>query len=86
MLAIHTKFLGPTDSRGARVKAYTADGRSLTVGYGYENDALTDHFKAAQAFAAKHFKHAPSTDRMVYGDSADGRGYVFCFPQSTVGA
>ena len=79
------RLLGPTDTRGARIKAYT-DGRSVTVDYPHELNSEQAHFAAARAFAAKHFKHAPPTDRMVYGNSADGRGYVFCFPQSTIEA
>lgn len=84
MRAIHTKFLGPTDTRGARVKAYSSDGRSVTVSFDSGLGEVERHFAAARAFAEKHFAYAPDTDRMVYGDSADGRGYVFCFPQSTV--
>lgn len=82
MIAIHTKYLGPSNVRGARIKAYNGD-RSITISYPYELNGEHAHFAAAQEFARK-FELSPSTDRMVYGDSADGRGYVFCFPQSIV--
>lgn len=84
MRAIHTKYLGPSNTRGARIKAYLSDGRSVTISYPHELDSEQAHLRAAQACAAKHFTHAPATDAMVSGDSADGRGYVFCFPQSLV--
>ncbi len=84
MIAIHTKYLGPTNSRGGRIKAYTADGRSATISYPHELDGERAHFKAARAFMERHFSYYSRADRMVYGDSADGRGYVFCFPQSLV--
>ena len=83
MIAIHTKYLGPSNTRGARVKAYAADGRSCTIGWGYDTDSLQSHFAAVQEFARK-FELSPSVSEMAYGDSADGRGYVFCFPQSIV--
>ena len=83
MIAIHTKYLGPSNVRGARIKAYNGD-RSVTISYPSELNGEHAHFAAARAFAEKHLTFAPSNDRMVYGDSADGRGYVFCFPQSIV--
>lgn len=33
--AILTKFLGPTDTKGSRIKAYMPDGSSVTVAYPY---------------------------------------------------
>lgn len=85
MLAIHTKFIGPSNTRGARIKAYTSDGRSVTIGYAHALSSLDAHHLAAVSFGKKHFKYAPVMDRMCYGDSADGKGYVFCFPQSVTG-
>jgi hypothetical protein len=84
MIAIHTKFISPTDKRGSRIKAYTADGRSVTIPLDHALDDMRRHFQAAEAFIAKHMKHAPDTANMVYGDSADGKGYVFCFGESRV--
>ena len=84
MISIHTRFLGPTNARGARVKAYTPDGRSAIVAYRHELPSSQAHFTAARAFMEKHFDYYSRANTMVYGDSADGRGYVFCFPQSIV--
>lgn len=86
MQAIHTKYIGPSNTRGARVKAYTSDGRSVTIGYDHALNTEQAHFKAAQAFADKHLQYAPDTTRMAYGGSADGKGYCFCFLQSVIEA
>ena len=32
-IAIQTKFLGATNHRGARVKAFTSNGQALTISY-----------------------------------------------------
>ena len=86
MQAIHTKYISPSNTRGARIKAYTSDGRSVTVSYDHALDSEKAHFQAAQAFAEKHFKYAPDTKRMAFGGSADGKGYCFCFLQSVIEA
>lgn len=86
MIAIHTKYIGPSNTRGARIKAYASDGRSVTVGYDHALDSDKAHFQAARAFADKHLKYTPDMSRMAYGDSADGKGYCFCFLQSVIEA
>ena len=55
MIAIHTKFIYPTNARGARVKALI---RKHNLDWNIEN--------------------------MRYGDSADNRGFSFCFDDSKV--
>lgn len=86
MQAIHTKFIPASNTRGSRVKAYTYDGRSVTISYDHALDNEQAHFKAARAFASKHMTHAPDTSKMCYGSSADGKGYTFCFTMSTIEA
>lgn len=88
MLAIHTKYIGATDTRGARIKAFT-------WGYGYNrgvtasvpiDHSLNDvemHFEAVKALVEK-YKLGWNLEGMRYGDSADGKGYVFCFDASRV--
>jgi len=51
MQAIVTKFLSPTNTRGARIKATAAAG-SVTVSYDYEGDDAA-HMKACLALVAK---------------------------------
>ncbi len=50
--AIYTKFLGPTNSRGSRVKAF-ADAGSVTVSWNHALNATENHRAAAMALAAK---------------------------------
>lgn len=83
MIAIHTKFIGASNTKGDRVKAFTRSGFSVTISYPYELSFELCHFKAVKALVAKHSLEWDLTD-MRYGDSADGRGYVFCFDNSKV--
>jgi hypothetical protein len=84
MIAIHTKYLSPTNSRGARIKAYTSDGRSVTIGYNYALDGVAVHHLAVIKFIQEHLRFVESNSPMCYGDSADGRGFSFCFEASKV--
>lgn len=84
MIAIHTKFIGPSDTRGARVKAYTNSGMSATISYPYDKSFEMAHFEAVKALIEKYKLDSWDTKDMRYGDSADGRGYVFCFAASVV--
>ena len=90
MIAIHTKFIAPTNSRGARIKAYTASwgdikGFTATIPYPYELSGEMCHFKAVKALVEKN-KLDWDLENMRYGDSADGRGFSFCFDYSKVNA
>ena len=67
MQAIITKWIGPTNTRGDRIKATAAAG-SVTVPYKGGEDTLNAHRVAAVAFCAKFgwdFDH-------VSGDLPDG--------------
>jgi hypothetical protein len=85
MIAIHTKYIGPTNTKGSRIKAYTSTGFTATVPYDYITNHEKAHFEAVKALVAKH-KLDWDISKMCYGDSADGKGYVFCFADSIVGA
>ena len=52
MQAIQTRYLKPTDTKGARIKAWAAAG-SVTIGYPHELSGQACHRKAAEALAAK---------------------------------
>jgi hypothetical protein len=70
--AISTRYLGPTNHRGARIKV-TAEAGALTVSWDHSLNVDENHAKAAKAFA----------DRWDWGGvwigspSPDGKGYVF---------
>ena len=85
MIAIQTKFIGASNTKGDRIKAYTRSGFSVTIPYPHELSFELCHFEAVKALVAKHNLEWDLTD-MRYGDSADGRGYVFCFDNSKVTA
>jgi len=92
MQAIHTKFIPATSYKPARIKAYThtPDGMekfSVTISRDgpVSRSDVQRHFDAAKAFADKYFIYGkPLDENCVYGSSADGKGYCFCFPESTV--
>lgn len=52
MQAILTKYLGPTNSRGARIKATCAAG-SITISYPYDLSGQAVHRKAAESLVSK---------------------------------
>jgi hypothetical protein len=88
MIAIHTKYISPTNTRGSRIKAYTANwgsskGFSTTIPYDYSLSDVNLHFKAVKSLVEKHGLDW-NLDDMRYGDSADGRGFSFCFNCSRV--
>lgn len=87
MQAIHTKYIPATDNRAAKIKAYNSNvPRGVMVSIDYDLDDVGRHFAAAQAFITANMQYVPEHSVMTYGGSADGKGYCFCFTQSTIGA
>jgi hypothetical protein len=54
MEAIKTRFLGATDTKGARIKASCSKG-SLTIPYPYETDSHNGHQQAARLLLSRDF-------------------------------
>ena len=84
--AIETKFLGATNYRGERVKAFIPDwvvngeehGFTETTQYDYALSAFENHQKVAQTLADKFFNHYVKTDEpitLVAGGIK--RGYIW---------
>ena len=71
--AIRTKYIGPTNHRGARIKAYSWAG-SVTVDYDYSLNEEERHAKAALALIEK-FEWESKT--LVSGGSDCANGYFF---------
>lgn len=46
--AIETKYLGPTNTKGTRIKA-TCNAKSIIISWDYSLDPEENHLKAAQA-------------------------------------
>lgn len=70
--AIHTKYIGPTNHKGARVKAYGQAG-AVTVGWDHALDTQGNHNRAVVAFL-ESFKWGGT---WVNGGSADDVGFVY---------
>jgi hypothetical protein len=69
MQAITTKYLGPTNHKGARIKA-TCQAGSVTIGFPYADD---DHAHACAALLAK----LGWTGHWVSGGLPDGTGNAY---------
>ncbi len=76
MQAIQTRYIGPTNTRGSRIKAYSeAFPRGVTVPFDYSLSTEARHDAAARAFIVSKGWHGA----WVRGGSPDGRGYVYVF-------
>lgn len=67
-----TKYIGPTNTRGSRVKATSAGGASVTLPWDCALNPWDNHLAAARALAVK--LDMPGD---YIGASLDGGGYVF---------
>lgn len=81
MIAIQTKYISPSNSRGARIKAWTCTGFSATISYPHEYSHEVCHFQAVKELVKKHKLNWDLSD-MRYGGTESG--YVFCFEHSIV--
>ena len=53
MTAIITKYLGPTDCRGARISASDSDGARITIHYDSSRDTEDAHWEACVVLCLK---------------------------------
>ena len=81
MKAIYTKYIGPTNTKGARIKAYTLDGHTVSIPYPYYLSHEAVHYEAVKALVLRH-KLDWNISEMRFGDAPSG--YVFCFADSVV--
>ena len=82
MIAIQTKYICPTNTRGSRIKAFTKYGFSVTIPYDHSLNNEKVHFKAVQELVKKHDLQW-DIENMTFGGVKNG--YVFCFKHSVVG-
>lgn len=73
MKAITTKYFGPGNVKGARIKAYDEDGNQATISYPYELSGEDCHRAAADALCRKM-----GWEGKLAGGGIKG-GYVFVF-------
>jgi hypothetical protein len=77
MQAIQTRYLGPTNTRGARIKAWAAAG-SITISYPYELSGQACHRSAAEELVKKlDWIHSNYGD--LLGGQLESGDYVFVF-------
>lgn len=74
--AIVTKYLGPTNARGSRVKA-TCQAGSVTLSWDDALDSEANHHAAAQALARK----LGWSGRLIGGGLPDGTGNAYVFAE-----
>ena len=81
MIAIHTKYLGPTDKKQSRVKAIVRRDNlvsfTATVNFDWTLNCESAHRLAAIALIEKHYPHLVSTNMLCVGNTLDNKGYVF---------
>lgn len=71
-VAIFTKYFGPSEVRGSRVKAYAGKGRYVTIPFDHACTSEVAHEKAARALCEK----MGWSGELLAGGIEDG-GYVF---------
>lgn len=76
--SIQTRYMGPTNYRGSRVKARSSSGLSLTVSWNDALDTDANHATAAQALARK----LKWDGRWIAGGGPDGKGNVYVLDDS----
>jgi len=78
MIAILTKYLGPTNARGARIKAWRGDDPtvSVTIPYDYAGGAEQRHRDAAEQLCAR-FDWLQDGMVLVGGGTQTGYAFVF---------
>ena len=81
MVAIITKYIGPTETRGARIKAYTSNGQSVTIAYPY----LAGGDDASHETAARELMSKMGLDfEIVQGGTCTGRAFVMLPKNKTI--
>ena len=80
MVIIKTKYLSPTNTRGARIKA-EANGFTATIAYPYGLSGYMAHYKAVKELVRKN---SLDWDISNMGYGLDDNGYYFTFSNSIV--
>lgn len=80
-IAIHTKYIGPTNTKGARIKAMIRrDSKTLwtaTVSFDYSLDSQARHALAAKALLQSQAPALLDEEMSCAGSTLDNLGYVF---------
>jgi len=76
--AIITRFIGPTNHKGSRIKA-TADAGTVIISWDYNQDVPANHMRAASALASKYgwLEH----NQLIGGGMPSKHRDAYCFVQ-----
>lgn len=85
-IAIHTKYIGPTNTKGSRIKATVRhDSKTLwtaSVPFDHALNCEERHAQAARALLQKHAPDQLTETLSIAGSTLDNLGYVFTvYPQ-----
>ncbi len=73
MKAIQTRYYGPTNTRGSRIKAWAEGVKSVSIPYPHELSGEDVHRAAADKLAAKY-----GWDNALIGGGLPNGDYAFC--------
>jgi hypothetical protein len=82
--AIVTRYIGATNSRGSRIKAYCSRG-SITIGYPHDKSGHECHIEAARALLARfaeedgNGKSWGDIDAWIIGGMPEASRDSYCF-------
>lgn len=79
MIAIMTRYLGPTNHRGSRVAATTCTGHRHVMSWDDSKDINANHLDAAKELCSKM---GWDGDSLVGGATAEGYAFVFVGKQA----
>ena len=85
-MIITTKYLGPTNTRGARIKASREDGLNfppVTVEYDHSLGSYANHCEAMRAFIRKHYLKA-EFDTLLAHHTKEGYAFLTCADKVTL--
>ena len=77
MQAICTKYIGPSNTRGARIKAYCESGLSVTVPFNHAMSGQAVHFAAVVEFCKRYPNWGPAGTYRA-GSIKGGYAWVDC--------
>lgn len=79
MKAIITKYFGPTNSKGSRIKAMAEGVPAIYMPYDYSLSGEVLHRAAAEILANKYGWLHDGKVELIGGGLPDNTGYAFCF-------
>lgn len=73
MIAIQTKYIPATNTRGSRIKAFTSSGQSLTLGFSYELEDYENYKRVALELCKK----MGWSEKIEGGSTKDDYTFIF---------